>query len=379
MGFKNTIASKRPYIIDTTLRDGEQAPGVCFSRESKLAIAENLDQAGIDELEVGVPAMGTLVQKDIRRIAALNLRCRLSVWCRAHPDDLAAALNCNVGGIHISLPVSPLQLSAVGKDTRWVLVQLENLVPQARLYFDHVSVGALDATRADRPFLKQFAEAAFSCGAERLRLADTVGIGTPGAIAELVNALVGAVPGMAFEFHGHNDLGLATANALAALENGAEAVSVTVNGLGERAGNTALEQIAMVLRQHPGLNCPLNTTHLLSLSQLVARASGMDVGATQPVVGEHMFTHESGIHCQAMFKDQRAFEPFSPRHVGRSDRRYVLGGHSGTESIHRLFQRAGISISREQACSLKSLFYRPQENLLEPRGRGEANGLLDYF
>ncbi|MGD9007937.1 MAG: hypothetical protein PVG41_08455, partial [Desulfobacteraceae bacterium] len=237
MGFKNTIASKRPYIIDTTLRDGEQAPGVCFSRESKLAIAENLDQAGIDELEVGVPAMGTLVQKDIRRIAALNLRCRLSVWCRAHPDDLAAALNCNVGGIHISLPVSPLQLSAVGKDTRWVLVQLENLVPQARLYFDHVSVGALDATRADRPFLKQFAEAAFSCGAERLRLADTVGIGTPGAIAELVSALVGGVPDMAFEFHGHNDLGLATANALAALENGAEAVSVTVNGLGERAGN----------------------------------------------------------------------------------------------------------------------------------------------
>ncbi|MGD9188697.1 MAG: hypothetical protein PVI89_10820 [Desulfobacteraceae bacterium] len=379
MGFKNTIASKRPYIIDTTLRDGEQAPGVCFSRESKLAIAENLDQAGIDELEVGVPAMGTLVQKDIRRIAALNLRCRLSVWCRAHPDDLAAALNCNVGGIHISLPVSPLQLSAVGKDTRWVLVQLENLVPQARLYFDHVSVGALDATRAARPFLKQFAETASACGAERLRLADTVGIGTPGAIAELVNALVGAVPGMAFEFHGHNDLGLATANALAALENGAEAVSVTVNGLGERAGNTALEQIAMVLRQHPGLNCPLNTTHLLSLSQLVARASGMDVGATQPVVGEHMFTHESGIHCQAMFKDQRAFEPFSPRHVGRSDRRYVLGGHSGTESIHRLFQRAGISISREQARSLRPLFYRQQDKLSVPDGLGEANGLLDFF
>jgi homocitrate synthase NifV len=184
---------------------------------------------------------------------------------------------------------------------------------------------------------------------------------------------------MAFEFHGHNDLGLATANALAALENGAEAVSVTVNGLGERAGNTALEQIAMVLRQHPGLNCPLNTTHLLSLSQLVARASGMDVGATQPVVGEHMFTHESGIHCQAMFQDHRAFEPFSPQRIGRCDRRYVLGGHSGTASIHRLFQRAGISISREQARSLRPLFYRRRENLLEPCDRGEVNGLLDYF
>jgi homocitrate synthase NifV len=284
-----------------------------------------------------------------------------------------------VGGIHISLPVSPLQLSAMDKNRHWVLARLESLVPQARLYFDHVSVGALDATRADCQFLKRFAETAFACGAERLRLADTVGIGTPGAIAELVSALVGGVPDMAFEFHGHNDLGLATANTLAALENGAEAISVTVNGLGERAGNTALEQIAMVLRQQPGLNCPLNTAHLLSLSQLVAHASGMDVGATQPVVGEHMFTHESGIHCQAMFRDHRAFEPFSPQHVGRSDRRYVLGGPSGTASNHRMFQRAGISISREQARRLRPLFYRQQDKLSMPDGLGEVNGLLDFF
>lgn len=381
MGFENTLTSKRrtPYIIDTTLRDGEQTPGVCFSRQSKLAIAERLDQAGIDELEVGIPAMGTVVQEDIRRIAALNLRCRLSVWCRAHPDDLAAALNCNVGGIHISLPVSPLQLSAVGKDTRWVLTRLESLLPQARTYFDHVSIGALDATRADRQFLKQFADAAYACGAERMRLADTVGISTPGMIAERISVLVGGVPDMEVEFHGHNDLGLATANTLVAIENGAAAVSVTVNGLGERAGNTALEQIAMVLRQHPGMNCPLNTTHLLSLSQLVASASGMDVGAAQPVVGKHMFTHESGIHCQAMFNDHRAFEPFSPRRVGRSGRRYVVGGHSGAASIRRLFQQAGISISRKQARSLKSLFYRQQDKLSVPNGLSEVNGLLDFF
>ncbi len=381
MGSENAIASGRrtPYIIDTTLRDGEQAPGVCFSRQAKLAVAEHLDRAGIDELEVGIPAMGAAVREDIRRIAALNLRCRLSVWCRAHPEDLAAALRCKTGGIHISFPVSPLQLSAAAKDRRWVLAQLESLVPLACRYFDHVSIGALDATRADRRFLKQFAEAACGCGAKRIRLADTVGIGTPGTIAELVSALAGCVPDMVLEFHGHNDLGLATANALVALENGAEAISVTVNGLGERAGNTALEQVAMVLRLQPGWNCPLDTTHLISLSRLVVRASGTDVGAAQPVVGEHMFTHESGIHCRAMFRDHRTFEPFSPRHVGRSDRRYVLGGHSGTASIHRLFQRAGISISREQARNLRPFFYRRQENSLDPRGRGEANGLLDYF
>jgi homocitrate synthase NifV len=381
MGSEITITSgpQTPYIIDTTLRDGEQAPGVCFSRQSKLAIAQNLDQAGIDELEVGVPAMGAVVQEDIRSIAALNLRCRLSVWCRAHPDDLAAAMQCKVGGIHISFPVSSLQLAAMDRSRHWVLDRLERLVTQARISFDHVSVGALDATRAKRPFLKQFAEVARASGAERLRLADTVGIGTPGSIGGLVKELVGGVPGMAFEFHGHNDLGLATANALAALENGAGAVSVTVNGLGERAGNTALEQIAMVLRQQSTVNCPVDTTRLLSLSRLVAHASGMGVGAAQPVVGEHAFTHESGIHCQAMFKDQRAFEPFPPRHAGHSGRRYLLGGHSGSASIRRLFQHAGISISREQARTLKPLLYRRQENGPEPRGGDKVSGSLDFF
>jgi homocitrate synthase NifV len=380
MGFENAVASNRltPYIIDTTLRDGEQAPGVCFSRQSKLDIAETLDRAGIDELEVGIPAMGSAVQEDIRRIAALNLRTRLSVWCRAHPDDLAAALQCNVGGIHISLPASQLQLEAMGRDRHWVLTRLERLVSQARISFDHVSVGALDATRADRRFLEQFAQAAYARGAERMRLADTVGIGTPGTVGYLVKELAGSLPGMVFEFHGHNDLGLATANALAALENGAGAVSVTVNGLGERAGNTSLEQIAMVLRQQPTLNCPLDTTRLLPVSRLVARASGMDVGAAQPVVGEHAFTHESGIHCRTMFKDHRAFEPFSPREVGRDDRRYVLGGHSGSASIRRLLQGAGISISREQARTLRPLLYRQQETYLEPCGRGKAR-LLDFF
>jgi homocitrate synthase NifV len=375
------MTSRRPipYIIDTTLRDGEQAPGVCFGRQSKLAIAQDLDRAGLDELEVGVPAMGSAVREDIRRIAALNLRCRLSVWCRAHPDDLAAALRCKVGGIHISLPVSPLQLAAMGRDQHWVLARLESLVSQARPSFDHVSVGALDATRADGRFLKQFAEAARASGAQRMRLADTVGVGTPATIGRLVNTLAGGVPEMVFEFHGHNDLGLATANALAALENGAGAVSVTVNGLGERAGNTALEQIAMVLRQQPDLDSPLDTTRLLSLSRLVARASGTEVGAAQPVVGEQAFTHESGIHCRAMFKDQRAFEPFSPRHVGRSGRRYVLGGHSGSASIRRLLERAGISISREQARNLRPLFYRRHDKLSMPNGFDEANGLLDFF
>lgn len=350
---------RTPWIIDTTLRDGEQAPGVLFERQDKLAIARSLDRAGIHELEVGIPAMGPAVREDIRRISAMGLGCELSVWCRACQDDLAAAARCHVGGVHFSLPVSLIQLTALGKEPSWAVTQMESLVESARRYFDRITVGALDATRADRAFLLRFTRQAHSAGACRMRVADTVGIAHPGMVAALVSDIKSTVSGMAIEFHGHNDLGMATANALAALEAGADAVSVTVNGLGERAGNTALEQMAMVLSGHTDLQCPVDTTKLLSLSRLVSRAAGQPVNPMAPVVGERVFTHESGIHCHAMFKEERAYEPFTPQSVGRSDRRFVLGAHSGTYAIRRLLHQAGIRISKGQARALKPLLYRP--------------------
>jgi homocitrate synthase NifV len=350
---------RKPWIIDTTLRDGEQAPGVAFDRASKLAMAHGLDQAGIHELEVGIPAMGSDVREDIRQISALDLQCELSVWCRALPVDLAAATRCNVAGVHFSLPVSPIQFSALGKDPSWALSQMGALVHQAQCYFDRVSVGALDATRADRAFLLQFAQMAESLGVHRLRIADTVGIGVPSTVAELVGDLKGAVNDLDLEFHGHNDLGMAAANALVALEVGADAVSVTVNGLGERAGNAALEQIIMALSGHADFHCPVDTTRLQALSQLVSRAAHRPVHPTQPVVGDHVFTHESGIHCHAMFKEHRAYEPFSPGRVGRTDRRFVLGAHSGTAAIRRLLDQVGIHVTQGQAQALRPLLYRP--------------------
>lgn len=343
------------HLIDTTLRDGEQAPGVCFERSAKLAIARELDRAGVDELEVGIPAMGAAVREDIRRIGALGLRSRLSVWCRANLADLTAAGRCGVGGVHISLPVSDMLLAAMAKTRAWVLAGMQALVAEAHRNFDHVSVGAQDATRADSTFLHEFAVRARDAGVHRMRLADTVGVGTPSAIRSLVMALREAAPELCLEFHGHNDLGMATANALTALEAGAEAISVTINGLGERAGNTALEQIVMALHPHADLRCHFNPTHIFSLSRLVSRCAGRPVSATQPVVGRQAFTHESGIHCHAMISESRAYEPFAPAQVGRSDRRFVLGSHSGAAGIYHLLNQAGIRISRKQARNLRPL------------------------
>ncbi len=350
-----SLVTRSAWIIDTTLRDGEQAPGVCFNHAEKMAIARALDRAGVDELEVGIPAMGPQARQDIRHLAALGLRCRLSVWCRAHPDDLAAAARCRVGGVHFSFPVSDIHLAALGRDRAWVLSQMDGLVRAARNDFDCITVGAQDATRADPDFLIQFAVRAKAVGVRRMRIADTVGAGRPGSIVELIRAINAAVPGLDLEFHGHNDLGMATANALSALESGARAVSATVNGLGERAGNTALEQIAMALQMHPGLNSAMDTTALLPLCRLVAQAAGQPIAPGQPVVGDGVFTHESGIHCHAMFKDARAYELFAPQQAGHGNRRFVLGSHSGSTAIRHLLRQAGIRISTRQAQTLRPL------------------------
>ncbi|HHE32134.1 MAG TPA: homocitrate synthase [Chlorobaculum parvum] len=347
----NTGPILKPWIIDTTLRDGEQAPGVVFNPHEKTRIAELLAEAGVDEIEIGYPAISEAERKVIREIAALNLPVRLTAWSRANMGDIELAAMSGVGAVHISFPVSRLYIELMNKEYTWVQEQLHTLIAKAREWFDFVSVGGQDATRAELALLQRFMRDAEAAGAERLRIADTVGISTPGSVMAL-GAALHQHSSLPLEFHAHNDLGMATANAFTALEAGFEAVSVSVTGLGERAGNAALEELAMALALSEHFDSRLDTAKLSTLCDTVALASGRVIQNQKPVVGHSAFQHESGIHCAALLQNPLSYQPFLPSQVGRGEFEMVIGKHSGTAAIMEHFRRKGIEMSRDEARAL---------------------------
>ncbi|RAZ71762.1 homocitrate synthase [Mesorhizobium atlanticum] len=334
-------------LNDTTLRDGEQAPGVAFTTAEKLELAEALAAAGVPEIEIGTPIMGADEIETIRAAVARRLPARLLAWCRMKARDLDAAIESGVGAVNLSLPASDIQLAAkLGLDRAEALQVIEDMVGRGAAQGLFVAVGCEDASRADGDHLARVIETAARAGASRIRLADTVGVLDPFSTFELVAQLT-AKSEIDLEFHAHNDLGLA-ANTLAAIRAGARHASVTVLGLGERAGNAALEEVAAALAVIDGAETGIELSALPDLAVRVACAARRQISAIKPVVGADVFTHESGTHVAGILKDSRSYQGLDPALVGRCPR-IVIGKHSGATSITRMLNENGRDLDPDLA------------------------------
>jgi len=345
------MESRKVVINDTTLRDGEQTAGVAFNAEEKLAIASALAAAGVPEMEIGIPTMGPEEREIIAAIAARRLPSRLMVWGRMCEADLEAASGCGAHLVNLSIPVSDIQLRhKLGRDRDWAVATVSRIVGRALETGMDVCVGTEDASRADPDFLLRVAETAQRAGARRIRFADTLGILDPIATFERIRRLVDAVD-LEVEMHAHNDFGLATANTLVAIQAGASHVNTTVNGLGERAGNAALEETVMALHQLYQRPTGIDVTRFGAISELVAKASGRPVAPNKSIVGEAVFTHEAGIHVDGLLKNVLNYQGVNPKDLGR-EHRVVLGKHSGSHAVIQRFRDLGIELNEIAAAQL---------------------------
>jgi len=341
----------RVYVVDTTLRDGEQTAGVVFTNDEKIQIAKYLDQIGVDQIEAGIPVMGGFEKDCIKEIVNLGLKSSIMAWNRAVISDIKESISCGVDAVAISISTSDIHIIHKLQTTREdVLKRMSDAVKYAKDRGLYVSVNAEDASRTDIEFLTEFALMAKHAGANRLRFCDTVGILEPMATFRYIRTLVDAV-GIDIEMHTHNDFGMATANSLAGIYAGANHVGVTVNGLGERAGNSCLQEVIMGMRYLMKMDVPYNTITFKEVAEYVAVASGRDLPVSKPIVGNNIFAHESGIHGDGVLKNPLTYEVFSPEEVGL-ERQIVLGKHSGSAAVKAKFHEYGMELTNKDAAEL---------------------------
>lgn len=344
----DSINGRELKFVDTTLRDGEQTAGVVFANSEKIMIAEMLSDLGINQLEVGIPTMGGDEKDAIKQIVKKNLKSSIMAWNRAVVSDIEQSIDCGVDAVAISISVSDIHIQNKLKTSReWVIENMVKATEFAKKNGLYVSVNGEDASRADEDFLIEFIEAAKQAGADRFRFCDTVGVMDPFTIRNKIERIYNKTK-FDIEMHTHNDFGMATANAIGGVLGGANYVGVTVNGLGERAGNAALEEVLMSLIHVLKCHSNIDTRRFKELSEYVSRASGRELPAWKAIVGSNMFRHESGIHADGALKDPKNYEAFDPSEVGL-ERQIVIGKHSGRAAVVNKFREYDIELDDEVA------------------------------
>jgi 2-isopropylmalate synthase len=351
--------ASRLVIFDTTLRDGEQAPGFSMRLDEKLRMARQLDSLGVDIIEAGFPIASNDDAEAVRRVATTVERPVVAALARCAPADVDRAgwaiTPAKRGRIHTFIATSDLHLSLKLRMTREQCTDAAvAAVRRARTFTDDVEFSAEDATRSDMDFLCSIIEQVIAAGATTINLPDTVGYSTPDEIGHFFRTVLGRVPNAdkaVFSAHCHDDLGLAVANTLAAIAAGARQVECTINGIGERAGNASLEEIVMVTKVRPDLmplETDIQTEQLFAASQLLTELTGEAVQANKAIVGRNAFAHEAGIHQDGMLKDRRTYEIMRPEDVGVPKTTLVLGKHSGRHAVQKCCEQLGLTLSRHE-------------------------------
>jgi 2-isopropylmalate synthase len=334
-------------IFDTTLRDGEQTPGVSLTTEEKLEIARQLDRLGVDVIEAGTPISSEGEKKAVKEIAEAGLNAEICGLARVMRVDIDAAIECDVDSVHTFVSTSDVQMKhAVNMTPEQVLSATIDSVEYIKNHGLVCEFSPMDATRTEINFLKQVCKAAEEVGADIINIPDTVGIMTPLTMRKLVEDIKGVV-GVPISVHCHNDFGMAVANSLAGVEAGASQIHATVNGLGERAGNAALEEVVIALHLIYNRKTGINTRLLYDTSRLVAKLTDVTIQPNKAIVGENAFAHESGIHTRGVTAVPLTFEPIDPELVGRK-RKLVAGKLAGTSGIKVELEEAGIYPNKDQ-------------------------------
>jgi 2-isopropylmalate synthase len=347
------------FIYDTTLRDGEQSPGAGMIPDEKLRMARQLEILGVDIIEAGFPVSSAGEFTAVRQIARKIRGCQIAAIARARITDIdrtwEAVRDAADPRIHIFLPASDIQLKyQLRKSRQEVLEIARSAVAHARTYTDNIEFSPMDATRTDKDFLCKLLEVAIDAGAKAVNVADTVGYAIPSEFGELIRYIFEHVKNIGdhiLSVHCHDDLGLAVANTLAAVEQGARQVKCTINGIGERAGNAALEEVVMALKTRKdrfGVHTGIKTEQLYKTSRLLTEITGISVQSNKAIIGANAFAHEAGIHQDGLLKDTRTYEIMTPQSVGVPDSRFILGKHSGRHAIRSYIEKNGYVVNEKQ-------------------------------